>query len=63
MDDDRGQGGVAGDGGDGEGFGGGGLGGGGLGGGDGGEGATQEILIASHELAGPVTALVHANFA
>ena len=53
MDDVRGQGGVAGDGGDGEGF----------GGGDGGEGATQEILIASHELAGPVTALVHANFA
>ena len=53
--------------------GGGGLGGGdggGLGGGDGGElgggdgedgGATQVLLIVSHELAGPVTALVHVN--
>ena len=29
----------------------------------GGEGATQVLLIVPHELAGPVTALVHANFA
>ena len=27
------------------------------------EGATQVILIALHELAGPETALVHVNFA
>ena len=37
--------------------------GGGEGGEGGGEGATQVILIALHELAGPVTALVHVNFA
>ena len=29
----------------------------------GGEGATQVLLIVPHELAGPVMALVHANFA
>ena len=70
MDDDRGPRipvGVAADGGDGGGDGGGGGGfGGGLGGGDGGglgggDGASQVLLIVSHELAGPVTALVHVN--
>ena len=35
----------------------------GEGGGEGGEGATQEILIVSHELAGPVMASSHENFA
>ena len=58
--DDGGEGG--GGGGEGEGCGGEG-GGGGEGGEGGGEGATQEILIVLHELAGPVTASVHANFA
>jgi hypothetical protein len=38
-------------------------GGGGEGGGEGGEGAIQVLLIVSHEFGGPVTALVHANFA
>ena len=38
-------------------------GGGGEGGGEGGEGAIQVLLIVSHEFAGPVTALVHENFA
>ena len=37
--------------------------GGGEGGEGGGEGATQEILIASHELAGPVMASSHENLA
>ena len=37
--------------------------GGGEGGEGGGEGATQVLLIVPHELAGPVMALVHANFA
>ena len=58
--DDGGEGG--GGGGEGEGCGGEG-GGGGEGGEGGGEGATQEILIVLHELAGPVTTLVHVYFA
>ena len=58
--DDGGDGGGDGDGGvDGDGGGDGGDGGGGEDGG--GDGATQVLLIVSHELAGPVTALVHVN--
>ena len=38
-------------------------GGGGLGGEGGGDGATQSLLIVSHELAGPVMGSVHVNLA
>jgi hypothetical protein len=36
---------------------------GGVGGGKGGKGATQSLLIVSHELAGPVMASSHENLA
>ena len=61
MDDDWGPVGVAADGGGGLGGDGGGLGGDGGGLGGGGEGATQVLLIVSHELAGPE--VLHVYFA
>ena len=52
-----------GEGGGGEGGGRGGGGGAGGGGGDGGGGGATQLILIVHELAGPVSALVHLNFA